>query len=308
MTLNAELRGKLDDLVNSNKVVLFMKGNSQAPQCGFSAAAVEILDDLVDDYETVDVLADTEMRNGIKVFSDWPTIPQLYIGGELIGGCDIMREMEASGELHKSLGVELGDVAVPAVTVTLAAAAAIRKVQPEGSNDPLRIRVNRSFQYDMGFAPAGANDLDLESNGIRIAIDRMSAPRAEGLTIDYVTEGLRTGFTMHNPNEPPEVQQLSASDLKAWMDEGKEIEIFDVRIYAERAIATIPTARHFDSAAHEYIKSLPKDRTLVFHCHHGGGSQQVADQIRKSGFTSVYNLSGGIDAWSMVVDDSVARY
>jgi len=94
----------LRDQVTKNRIVLYMKGTPQFPQCGFSATVAEILKRSgVDDYFSVDVLAETEKRQGIKEFSDWPTIPQLYVDGEFIGGCDIIREMYASGELQKVL-------------------------------------------------------------------------------------------------------------------------------------------------------------------------------------------------------------
>jgi monothiol glutaredoxin len=90
-------------LVASNRVVLFMKGNKSFPQCGFSAAVIEVLKRHGVPFETVNVLQDQAVREGIKQFSSWPTIPQLYIGGEFIGGCDIVREMDASGELADKL-------------------------------------------------------------------------------------------------------------------------------------------------------------------------------------------------------------
>jgi monothiol glutaredoxin len=90
--------------VTENKVVLYMKGTPEAPQCGFSASAVQMLEACgADEVATVDVLADADIRQGIKQFSNWPTIPQLYVGGEFIGGADIMREMYQSGELKKIL-------------------------------------------------------------------------------------------------------------------------------------------------------------------------------------------------------------
>ena len=90
---------RIDELVKSNDVVLFMKGTALFPQCGFSSRAVAILDRLGAKYETVDVLQDPEIRQGIKAYSEWPTIPQLYVKGEFVGGSDIMMEMYESGEL-----------------------------------------------------------------------------------------------------------------------------------------------------------------------------------------------------------------
>lgn len=89
--------------IDSNDVVLFMKGTPQFPQCGFSGQVVQILDHLGVPYEGVNVLASDEMRQGIKEFSSWPTIPQLYVKGEFVGGCDIVREMFQAGELQSHL-------------------------------------------------------------------------------------------------------------------------------------------------------------------------------------------------------------
>ena len=97
----SDANARISDLVQSNDVVLFMKGTPLFPQCGFSSRAVTILDHLGVAYESVDVLQDMEIRQGIKSFSDWPTIPQLYVKGEFVGGSDIMTEMFEAGELHQ---------------------------------------------------------------------------------------------------------------------------------------------------------------------------------------------------------------
>lgn len=94
---------QIEDTIKNNKVVLFMKGTKTMPQCGFSATVVQILARCGVDFKDVDVLADNSVREGIKQFSNWPTIPQLYIQGEFIGGCDIAREMYQSGELQALL-------------------------------------------------------------------------------------------------------------------------------------------------------------------------------------------------------------
>jgi len=91
---------KINNLISENKVLLFMKGNPKFPQCGFSSTACQILDASGISYETIDVLQDPDIREGIKTFSDWPTIPQLYINKEFVGGADILREMYESGELE----------------------------------------------------------------------------------------------------------------------------------------------------------------------------------------------------------------
>ena len=96
-----DARDRIEELVKTNDVVLFMKGTALFPQCGFSSRAVAILDHLGVRFETVDVLQDPEIRQGIKDYSDWPTVPQLYVKGEFVGGSDIMMEMFEAGELQR---------------------------------------------------------------------------------------------------------------------------------------------------------------------------------------------------------------
>jgi len=102
----SDARSRIDEIVKKNEIVLFMKGTSLFPQCGFSSRAIAILERLGANYETVDVLQDPEIRDGIKQYSDWPTIPQLYVKGEFVGGSDIMMEMYENGELQQLLGTE----------------------------------------------------------------------------------------------------------------------------------------------------------------------------------------------------------
>lgn len=99
----SDVQTRIADIVNTNDVVLFMKGTALFPQCGFSSRAIAILEHLGVTYHTVDVLQDMEIRQGIKAYSDWPTIPQLYVKGEFLGGSDIMMEMYEAGELQSLL-------------------------------------------------------------------------------------------------------------------------------------------------------------------------------------------------------------
>ena len=102
----SDVHQRIDDLVKNHRVVLFMKGTAQFPMCGFSGRAIQILKACgVSDLKTVNVLEDDDIRQGIKGYSDWPTIPQLYVNGEFVGGSDIMTEMYEAGELQPALGV-----------------------------------------------------------------------------------------------------------------------------------------------------------------------------------------------------------
>jgi monothiol glutaredoxin len=105
--MTPETKAKIDNLVQQNKIMVFMKGNKLMPQCGFSNNVVQILNTLGVPFETLDVLADSEIRQGIKEYSSWPTIPQVYVNGQFLGGSDILIEMYNKGELQQAVEVAL---------------------------------------------------------------------------------------------------------------------------------------------------------------------------------------------------------
>jgi monothiol glutaredoxin len=319
--LDPALKQRIETIVRSDRVVLFMKGTRAQPRCGFSAAVVEILDAHVEQYATVDVLADAALREGIKVFSDWPTIPQLYVDGEFLGGADIAREMDSSGELARKLGTTATSSSGTAsssssplqVTITAAAAAALREAQkgepPE--HQFLRISVNARFQHGLSFGPELAGDVAATSEGLAIRIDAGSARRAHGLVVDYVASPT-AGFRLDNPNAPAKVKQLPVKELAARLaaakNDGKPFLLFDVRTPDEFATARIPGARLVDDEVRAMLTALPRSTPVAFVCHHGGRSQAAAEHWIKQGFTDVTNVVGGTDAWSVEVDPSVPRY
>lgn len=295
-------------MIATEPVVLFMKGNRARPQCGFSAAVVATLDGLVPNYRTVDVLADPEVRDGIKDLSSWPTIPQLYVRGEFVGGADIVREMQASGELEALLGATAGPVTPPRITVTKRAAEVFREATADaGPDDAVRVTISPRFEHDLGVEPPRPGDVTVEVGGIRFVLDRMSAARAEGLGFDFVEQNGQAGFKIENPNAPPTVQQIEPAELAARMAAGP-VRLLDVRSPQEREIARIEGATLLDEATRDEILALGRDTPLVFHCHHGGRSQQAAQFFLDQGFTRVANLRGGIEAWSREVDAAVPRY
>src|ERR1700744_2120032 len=103
--LTEQVRTQIEGTLKKSKVVLFMKGNKHFPQCGFSAQVVQILKDVGAEFDTVNVLQDPALRDGIKEFSEWPTIPQLYVDSQFVGGCDIVKDLYSQGELQKVLGL-----------------------------------------------------------------------------------------------------------------------------------------------------------------------------------------------------------
>lgn len=308
MSLTPELRSRIESLLQANRVVLFMKGRPGMPQCGFSAKAVGVLDGLGVEYAHVDVLADGEIREGIKRYGDWPTIPQLYVGGELVGGSDIIEQMANSGELHSLLGLPQPDRTPPQITVTPAAAEMLRNAAADaGADAAVALSIDAQFRPNFQLAPFDARAIAAESNGVRIQFDLASARRAEGITIDWVDDLRGKGLAIDNPNAPRPVQDLAPAEADRRVRAGSVV-LVDVRPPEERAIASVAVPfRTFDEGE-DAIAALPKDTPLAFLCHGGGRSGRAAERFRARGFTEVYNVAGGITAWADDVDDSIPRY
>ncbi len=305
--MDPTIRTQIEQAIAENEVLLFMKGSRKAPSCGFSSRTVELLDSLMSSYSTIDVLSHPEVREGIKEYSSWPTIPQLYIKGEFIGGADLVGEMYESGELHQRLGIPSVDPSPPRVTITDRAATAFRSFIGD-SNEIVLLEIDRDYQNALSIGPRPRNALISTSGGIEVAFDRLSATRAEGLVIDFVDTPEGQAFRLDNPNEPPRVKPLSVAALKAKMDKGEVFRLIDVRRPDEWETARIEGAELLDSDLSDELMALPKNTTLIFQCHHGHRSQRAAMQFVPLGFSNVYNLTGGIDAWSQEVDPSIPRY
>ena len=309
MSMNPALRSRIETLLQSNRVVLFMKGQPNMPQCGFSAKAVGALSTLGVDYAHVNVLADQDIREGIKAYGDWPTIPQLYIDGELVGGSDIIEQMSRSGELASLLGVAAPDRTPPSITITPAAAEMLANaVADAGPGGALVLSINAQFQPNFQLAQFDANAIAAESNGVRIQFDLASARRADGITIDWVEDVRGKGLAIDNPNAPKPVQSLSPKEADAKV-RASEVLLVDVRPAEERsfAAAAVPF-KTFDGNGRAELEALPKDTALAFLCRSGGRSQQAAEEFLALGFRNVYNVVGGINAWADEVDASLTKY
>lgn len=305
--LSTELRQRIDTLLNSNNVVLFMKGSPAQPSCGFSSKASSILNELLGDYAHIDVLADAEIREGIKIYGQWPTIPQLYVKGELIGGSDIIDEMFNSGELHQVLGVAAPVRITPALSISPAAAKAIQQAME--NSEPgvaLHLSVDARFQSQFQLKPLKGNEIMAESEGVKVYFDLASAPRANGISIDWIEDVRGSGLAIDNPNAPAKVQSLTVEALNTDL---QNYRVIDVRPQQARAFAAFPHPHDvLDEDSFESLAALPKDTRLAFLCHHGNSSRQAAEHFRGLGFTQLFNIEGGIDAWADQIDSSVPKY
>jgi len=307
MTLKDSTREKLENVIQQDRVVLFMKGTPKAPMCGFSSKTVGLLDSILENYKSVDVLEDQEIRDGIKIYGNWPTIPQLYIDGDLVGGCDIVTAMFNSGELHETLGVEAPDRTPPEVTITDAAAEKILEAMEGHEGIGLHFAVDASWQSQFNVAPAEGHEIKIETNGITMYFDLASAQRANGAIIDWVDTLQGSGLTIHLPGAPEPVKQMSVKELKSHL-ENNSVVLIDVRGSEERALASLEAAKVMDGETMQAIEAMSKDTALAFICHIGNRSQVAGEHFRKQGFTNVSNVVGGIDAWSKEIDSSVPEY
>lgn len=307
MSLTDSTREKIETYLEEDRVVLFMKGTPQAPMCGFSAKTIGLLDSILDNYASVDILQDQEVREGIKEFGNWPTIPQLYIDKELVGGCDIVTAMFNNGELHEMLGLEAPDLTPPEITITDAAAGMINEAMAGRDGIGLHFKVDAGWQSQFNLAPAEGHEIKVETKGITLLFDVASAQRARGAVIDWTESMQGDGLTITLPQAPPAIKQMSVDELKQQLDDNNVV-LIDVRGKDERAQASIEAAKSMDGDTMAEIEAMPKDTPLAFICHVGQRSQVAAEHFRKLGFDNVSNVAGGIDAWSQHIDPSVARY
>lgn len=307
MSLDPALRSRIETLLAANPVVLFLKGTPDAPQCGFSAKTAAAMDSTGASYAHVNVLADPEIREGIKLYGDWPTIPQLYINGELVGGCDIVTQMAASGELHAALGQPAPDRTPPQITITPSAAEMLKQALANaGDGYALQIEVDKGFNARLQLAPRDDAAIATEAAGIRAQFDLVSAQRARGMTIDWADDTRGKGLVIDNPNAPAKVRALTPAQVRERVQDGT-LTLVDVRPAEERALAEAPVAcRSFDDGVQE-LEALPKDTALAFLCQSGARSQQAAEHFRALGFAELYNVAGGIAAWADL-DPAVPRY
>ena len=306
--MRPEVKTHIESLIKNNAVILFMKGTKERPQCGFSKQVIVVLNQLLSDFAAVDVLADPEIREGIKTFSNWPTIPQLYINQEFIGGCDIILDLAEKNQLQDMLKLEKA-LSAPNISLSPSAEQAFNNaLADQAEGESIRITIGADFAHGLQFDKATKEDFLVNINGVELIFDPYSAQRAHNLSIDFIEDQLEAGFAFNNPNEAPRVQELSVQEFLHMRSQGEETLLIDVRPQSEWEIAHIDFAKRLEDFSTGDIAALDPNLNLVFHCHHGGRSKRVAESFRTKGFKRLYNLTGGIDAWSRVADSSVPTY
>jgi monothiol glutaredoxin len=296
-------------ILSEHRIVLFMKGTPGQPRCGFSAKAVEILQSISPEFHGVDVLADEAIRQGIKSYGNWPTIPQLYVGGELLGGSDIIVQLYNTGELHDLLGAKKPERPQPTISISAVAADAIRAGMADDPGLALHLRIDAKWAAHFQLASVEGHEIKATDQGIEIYMDLATAQRANGLSIDWVETMQGAGLSISNPNAPPPVKKLSVKELKIAFDMARVPLVIDVRPEHDRLRVPFPREhRVLDASTAAALEKLPHDQPIAFLCHFGNSSRQAAEHFRGLGFSEVFNIEGGIDAYSKEIDSSVMRY
>lgn len=195
----------------------------------------------------------------------------------------------------------------PRIELTDAAAERIRATMLEAGEDALRVRVDADFAAELRFDSVGQDDVRVEAGGIVLVLDRESAARADGLTIDFVP-GPESGFHVRHPSVAAPARPLAPGDLKAMLDGGEQPVLIDVRTDHERTLARLDGADALDDALWDRLGKNDDGRPIVFFCHLGPRGEAAAAEAVRRGLAGVHSLTGGIDGWSLLVDPSVPRY
>ena len=206
MVIDEQTRAAIESILATHSVVLFMKGTRAEPQCGFSATTAGILDTLLPDYATVNVLENPTLREGIKVYGQWPTIPQLYVKGEFIGGCDIIRDMFESGELYAALGLQAPSATSPRLNVSEEAITLIRQALAQQPGTALQLQINARWQIQLSLGIPGAGAIYADGSAIPVFMNPSTAQRADGLQIEVVDTLQGRRLRCENPNAPSPVE------------------------------------------------------------------------------------------------------
>ena len=187
-------------------------------------------------------------------------------------------------------------------------AGALSQAREQDPAVTLQLDVDDRWQHQFSIGESDSHDTLVVAGEIEIAVSERGLARVDGLRIAVDGSSGSNQLVLDNPNAPPAVQQADVQDIRKRLDDGELVHVFDVRPPAELAMASLAEATSLDGAGVELLKTLPKETPIAFLCHHGVRSQQAAEHFRLEGFKDVYNIAGGIDAWSQLVDASVPRY
>ncbi len=198
---------------------------------------------------------------------------------------------------------------LPDVTITESALRALRDASPDlGDDEVLHLKIDAAFQNDLYFAPLEPDEVVVVASGVKLAMDARTTRRAHGLTIDYISDSSSgSGFKIDNPNQSSPIKGIRPADLAWMLEKREEFRFIDVRPEQERERARLEAARPLDAAHRAELEALPKNTKLVFMGHHSSDGRVIAQEFVDRGFSNVWLLVGGIDAWSTMAPE-VPRY
>lgn len=307
---------KVKEIVESEPLVVFAKGTKEAPRCGFSARAIDIVKSLGKPFTVVDILADPTIRPALVAFSDFPTSPQLFVKGELVGGSDIVQELYQAGELQRQVyaafGEEWTDEAAGEAPfeVTPPALEKLKSFR-ESKDEFVRVDItimgserNHALSLETKALPT---DLRWTIDGLGFAVDPKIRGEFDKLKIDWVDNNGSQGFAVTDIGDPPKPAvpaTVSPDEALALVEDGKDgdggkVWLVDVREESEwktghAAEAILLPMSKFEQQVGEV--GFGKDDTILLYCASGGRSGMAVEQLRKQGFRKARNL-GGVANW-----------
>jgi monothiol glutaredoxin len=315
MSRLADIRQRIEALLRSNRLVLFVDGAWEAPESASSLRACHALDGCGLEYAQIDVQFDPALRDAIVTYGGLPAIPQLYLDGTPIASGDAIERMAHSGELHAALGhAALGPAAPdrtpPTVRLTQTAAQLLRRAIDNTGNDTVaEIAVDAQFRSCLRLVPRRRDAIATIVEGVPLQFDLASARRAEGLSIDCDENDIdRGGWSFVHPKAPVSkpVRAISPAEAEARVRAGT-LTIVDLRPAEERAAAPLSVPfLHMDEGTHA-IRNLAPDAPLACLCRRSDRGYHAAEHLRQLGHRDVYYVDGGIDAWADSVDASIPR-
>jgi len=305
------------EIVQKETIVVFAKGTKQTPRCGFSARTIEAVASTGKPFAVIDVLADPRIRPALVQFSQWPTTPQLYVGGELVGGCDITLELHASGELHKTIAAAFGEgydpnagQTEPRVELSDEAKAKLKEYF-ESADELLRLSVElkggeRSYSLSIDSRSSHA-DLAWTVDGIKVVVAKEMSSLFDRLAVAWLSKEGSEGFSVKEVGDAPALPlplEITGDELKTLLDtppaEGK-LWIVDIREAQELASGQVEGAKHIPmSRFQEEWEDAGFDAkdTIVCFCAHGVRSVNVANFLRQQAkLPGARSLRGGLPAY-----------
>jgi monothiol glutaredoxin len=199
-------------------------------------------------------------------------------------------------------------VSSPDIQISEAAVRALRDAGAGGSEGDVHLEISPAYDHDLFLGPPAPGEIEVVRHGLSIWMSPETASRAAGVTIEWAEQAGGAGFRIENPGAPARVRGLSPAELQAMIAKGEPFELLDVRSPREIALGAIAGSRPLDQETMERLGDADRDTPIVLYCHHGMRSRAAAEQLVRQGFRRVWNLLGGIDAWSVAIDPSVRRY